>query len=331
MEKEKTDSAKFEKKNISEEKLSDEHLFLKRFTNESLENIGILSYIIFFLSLLLIYLIGFLRRFVTWIIFELFNMFEFHPNLLTFTLQVIGITKIIFKSDKSKYNFLFGFIIAYLTNYVLNKIQLLYFLEFIVIYIAKFLKKIYFIFHILLSFALAWLISFLVEVSLEIFIFIKKIGKIYTSNDKEYIMKLLEANESLFILYSEIYDPNNKFYKEELSKISGFKKGKYTFIMINYFSEFDKYLYSLIFNEKSAQPKFGFKKGNIKKLMKQFPAKENFIKDILDFVDKQEFEEFNKEVNKNETNNKEELKKEEEKKEEERDKDKGKEENKKRK
>ena len=126
MEKENTDSAKFEKKNIEEQELSDDSFPLKKLTKKTLENIDTLLSIIFVLSLFLIYSIGFLRRFVTWIIFTIINMVEVYPNLLTFTLQLIGITKILFNSDKSKLNYLFGFIIACLTNYVLNKIFLLY-------------------------------------------------------------------------------------------------------------------------------------------------------------------------------------------------------------
>ena len=309
MEKENTDSAKFEKKNIEEEKLSDENFLLKKLSKKTIENIRTLLIIIFYISLFLIYLIGFFRRFVTWIIFAILNMVEIYPNLLTFTLQLIGITKLLFNSDKSKLNYLFGFIIAFFANFVLNKILLLYIPDHIIIYMVKILKKIYFICHIILSLYLADRITFLVKK----YIFKKKAGKIYTSADKEDINNLLEANETLFILYSEASDQNNKFYMKELSKISSLKKGKYTFIMINYISEFDKRLYSLFFTEKNDQPKFGYKKGNKKELMKQFPEKGNFSKQIKDFVDKHEHEEFNEKINKNGTNNKEEEEKKEEK------------------
>jgi len=324
MEKEKTDLVISEKKNIVEQNLSDEHLFFK-YAQKNIENIVLLDRIFTILSILLIYIIGFIRRSVTRLILVLLKIFESHPNFLIFLLLLIGITTIIFKFNKSKYSFLFGFITACLTNYALYKIKLLYIPNYTIKYIAKFLKKIYFILHILLSLFISKIISICICSILEIIRIINKVGKVYTTNDKDYIMKLLETDdESLFILYTEISDPNNDFYKEQLSKISTYKKGKYFFIIIHYFTEFEIRLYSMFFNEKNDQPKFGVKKGNIKKFIEKFPKKENFFKNILDFVDKYEFEENKEKINKNLTNNKEEEKKDEENVEIEKDKDKDK-------
>ena len=119
----------------------------------------------------------------------------------------------------------------------MHKIKILYVLDYIIKYFAIFLKKIYYIPHIISSFFIACYTSSIIALIFQITRLIKKIVKVYTGIDKEYIEKFLEANESLFILYSPINDPNNNFYMQELSKLSAMKKGKYIFIMIHYFTE----------------------------------------------------------------------------------------------
>jgi len=299
MEKEKTDLAIFKGKIKIEHNLKEEYLFIKQ-SKESFKNVSILFIFLFILIFLLIYSVGSLRRFVTWLDLKLLGIFEYHPNIFTFILLLIVITLFIFKLDKSIYSFLFGFIVTYLSNYVLHKIKILYILDYSIKYFAIFLKKIYYIPHIITSFFIAYITSSVIALIFQIKRIIKKIVKVYTGKDKEYIEKFLKANESLFILYSPISDPNNNFYMQELSNLSAMKKGKYVFIMIHYFTEIEKYLYFLIFNEKiDDQPKFGVMKGKEKKiLMEQFPKKEIFTKKILNFVDKYESEEFKEEINK---------------------------------
>ena len=327
-ENEKTDLSKFDKNKCKEYNLSEEDLLFVKKIEGSYGSIELLSQICFYLTLALIYSISFLRNCISWIILTILGVFECHPNLFTFTLIFIFIICVLFRINLSKYSFLFGFIITFLINYVLHKIIILYIPDIIFKYIAIFFKKIFYLIHVLLSLNIANLISFIISVISAYLISVNKMGKIHTSKDQKYIMELLKRNECLFILFTPVNDPNYNFYKQKLSDLSIAKKGKFTFIMIHYYTEWDKHLYSYIFGIKNNdEPKFGFIKGKEKKIiMEHFPKKENFDKEISDFVDKCESEEINQNITKNNGFVKKEDEKEEKKYE---DKEKEKEENKK--
>ncbi len=311
---EKTDLEKFDPKKNIDYDLSELNLFIKKIEG-SYGYIEVFSQICFFLILALIYLISFFRNCITWIILKVLGLFELYPNLFTFTLILIFIIFILFHINISKYSFLFGFIVTFLINYVLHQFLILYIPDIIFKCIAIIFKKIFYVIHAYLSIKIAKFISFLISVISAVLITINKDGKIYTYKDQKYLNELLKKNESLFILFTPINDPNYDFYKEKLSYLSQYKNGKFIFIMIHFYIEWEKYLYSLIFGEKSDnEPKFGVMKGIEKKIiMQQFPKKENFEKEIADFVDNHESKLMLEEINNNITKNKEIEKKEDEK------------------
>ena len=75
-------------------------------------------------------------------------------------------------------------------------------------------------------------------------------NKIYTFEDAEYLEDFLNRNISIFVLFSKKEDTNNKFYLEELKKISQKQEDKYHFALLDQNQHIEKVIYLKVFNSK---------------------------------------------------------------------------------
>ena len=122
-----------------------------------------------------------------------------------------------------------------------------------------------------LSYFLSWIIVFFYESYAKE----KYKNKIYTFEDAEYLEDFLNRNIPIFVLFSKKEDTNNKFYLEELKKISQKYEYKYHFALLAQNERVEKVIYLKVFNSKIVD-------------FPQFAIIEKDKIDIIDKVDKKE-------------------------------------------
>ena len=135
--------------------------------------------------------------------------------------------------------------------------------------------KISFIFPLATGLILSYFLSWIIVFFYESYAKEKYKNKIYTFEDAEYLEDFLNRNIPIFVLFSKKEDTNNKFYLEELKKISQKYEDKYHFALLDQNEHIEKVIYLKVFNSKIVD-------------FPQFAIIEKDKIDIIDKVDKKE-------------------------------------------